>query len=144
MVELINQLGINSRIRIIQNPSREDVISGYHASEFLVNPSRWELSPLTPLEGFACKKTVVSTTAHGIPYTITDNENCLLVPPSNPQSLADVILELLQDPQKCNKLALSGFDMVTREGNLEHMSDAMFLVYEQTIQLKNRKMSGNT
>jgi glycosyltransferase involved in cell wall biosynthesis len=143
MEQLIQNFDLSEKIIVIKKPPRDYVISAYHQSKFLVLPSRWELSPLTPLEGFACKKTVISTTAHGIPYTITDNENCLLIPPSNPQSLADVILDLLQNPQKCKKLAESGFDMVTREGNLESMSDAMFLVYEKTIQLKNRKIGGN-
>jgi len=143
MEQLIQNFDLSEKIIVIKKPPRDYVISAYHQSKFLVLPSRWELSPLTPLEGFACKKTVISTTAHGIPYTITDNENCLLIPPSNPQSLADVILDLLQNPQKCKKLAESGFDMVTREGNLESMSDAMFLVYEKTIQLKNHKIGGN-
>ena len=72
-----------------------------------------------------------------IPYTITDNENCLLVSPSNPQSLADAILDLLQNPLKCEKLAESGFNMVNREGNLDSMSEGVFQVYEQTLQSKN-------
>ncbi len=118
---------------MIKNPPREYVISAYNQCKFLVLPSKWELSPLTPLEGFACKKTVISTTAHGIPHTITHDENCLLVPPSNPQKLADAIIELLQNPSKCQKLAESGFNMVNREGNLDSMSNGMFQVYEDTI-----------
>ena len=92
MEEMINEYDISEKLIIIKKPKREDVISAYNQCKFLVLPSKWELSPLTPLEGFACKKTVISTTAHGIPFTISHNENCLLVPPSNPQDLANAIL----------------------------------------------------
>ena len=101
--------------------------------KFSVLPSRWELSPLTPLEVFACKKTVISTTAHGIPHTIKNNENCILVPPSDPEKLAEAILVLLDNPDKCEKLAQSGYDMVMNEGNLYSMARNMLSVYEKIL-----------
>ena len=77
---------------VIKNPPRLDVLSAYSQSKFLVLPSKWELSPLTPLEGFAFKKAVISTTAHGIPFTLTNNENSILVNPDNSNELANAIL----------------------------------------------------
>ena len=118
MEEKIKKLDLSENFLIIKKPPREDVISAYTLCKFSVLPSRWELSPLTPLEIFACKKTVISTTAHGIPHTIKNNENCVLVPPSDPQKLADAILDLLGNPEKCQKLAKSGYDMVVNERNL--------------------------
>ena len=137
MEELVEKLDLSKNLVIIKKPKREDVISAYNECKFLVLPSKWELSPLTPLEGFACKKTVISTTAHGIPYTISHNENCLLVPPSDPQNLANAILELIQNPLKCEKLAESGFKMVSNEANLDSMSNKIFSVYEKAIKLNN-------
>ena len=137
MEELIEKFNLSKKLVIIKKPKREDVISAYNECKFLVLPSKWELSPLTPLEGFACKKTVISTTAHGIPFTISHNENCLLVPPSDPQNLANAILELIQNPLKCEKLAKSGFKMVSNEANLDSMSNKIFLVYEKAIKLNN-------
>ena len=71
---MLKSLWKKEKIHLITNPSREDVIAAYSESEFLVLPSRWELSPLTPLEGFAFKKPVISTNVHGIPSTITDKK----------------------------------------------------------------------
>ena len=73
---------------------------------------------------------MISTTAHGIPYTITHNENCLLVPPSDSKNLADSILNLIENPSKCQKLADSGFNMVNKEANLTSMTNGMLNVYE--------------
>ena len=54
-------------------------------------PSRWELSPLTPLEGFAFKKPVISTRSHGIPFTIQHDKNGILVDGFKGHSVGDVI-----------------------------------------------------
>ena len=75
MLKMIKELGLDNMIKVIKNPPREDVIAAYKESEFLVLPSRWELSPLTPLEGFAFKKPTISTKAHGIPYTLHDRKD---------------------------------------------------------------------
>ena len=133
MENQIKKLELSDNFLIIKKPPREDVISAYRECKFSVLPSRWELSPLTPLEVFACKKTVISTTAHGIPYTIKHNENCLLVPPSKPENLATAILELIENPLKCEKLAESGFEMVKKDGNLDSMAQNMFSNYEKIL-----------
>ena len=88
MMQMIDDLGIKEKIHIIKNPSRDDVIAAYKESEFLVLPSRWELSPLVPLEGFAFKKTIISTDTDGIPHTVKNNINGLLFQPENFQELA--------------------------------------------------------
>ncbi len=139
MENKIRNLDLSNLIQIIKKPPRDDVISAYSQCLFAVLPSRWELSPLTPLEVFACKKTVISTTAHGIPYTITHNENCLLVPPSDSKNLADSILNLIENPSKCQKLADSGFNMVNKEANLTSMTNGMLNVYEKTIQINKNE-----
>ena len=50
MEELISKFNLSKKIMVIKNPPREDVISAYGESEFLILPSQWELSPLVPLE----------------------------------------------------------------------------------------------
>lgn len=140
MEEMVEKFNISNKLIIIKKPKRDDVISAYNECKFLVLPSKWELSPLTPLEGFACKKTVISTTAHGIPFTISHNENCLLVPPSDPKNLSNAILELIENPSKCEKLAESGFKMVSNEANLDSMSNGIFSVYKKAIKLNNRDL----
>jgi glycosyltransferase involved in cell wall biosynthesis len=131
MEEIITKLNLSKNISVIKKPLREYVISAYKECEFLVLPSRWELSPLTPLEGFAHKKAVISTTAHGIPFTVTHNENSLLVEPSNAEKLSEAILELLKDPFRCKKLGESGFNMVQTVGNSDRMVNDLFLIYEE-------------
>ena len=100
MLHMIKEMNLNNTIKIINNPPREDVLSAYNESKFLVLPSRWELSPLTPLEGFAFKKPTISTKVHGIPYTLHDKKDSILIEPENFEELSHVIIELLNDETK--------------------------------------------
>ena len=136
MLNMIMKFKLENMIKVIKNPPREDVIQAYRESKFLVYPSRWELSPLTPLEGFAFKKTTISTTAHGIPYTISDNQNCILVEPDNPNLLSESILELINDEKKCERLGISGYQTILKTCNSENMVKNILTMYEQLIKEK--------
>ena len=138
MLNMITKFKLENMIKVIKNPPREDVIQAYRESKFLVYPSRWELSPLTPLEGFAFKKTTISTTAHGIPHTISDNQNCILVEPDNPNLLSESILELINDEKKCEKLGISGYQTVLKTCNSENMVKNILTMYEQLIKEKSK------
>ena len=133
MLHMINDLEITHKVMVIKNPSRQDVIAAYNECDFLVLPSRWELSPLTPLEGFAFKKTVISTKTHGIPHTIKDRENCILVASENYKELSNAILELLSDNKKCVKYGLAGYKLVQDICNSKMMAENIFKIYQDIV-----------
>ena len=130
MYKMINELNIENFVTVIRNPERIDVIDAYRECEFLILPSRWELSPLVPLEGFAFKKTIISTDTDGIPYTVKNNINGLLFQQENFKELSNLILELLQNPEKRNTLGETGYQMVMDELNSKVMSTKTLNVYE--------------
>jgi glycosyltransferase involved in cell wall biosynthesis len=136
MNEMIQSYDLVDNIHIIKNPQRSEIFGAFEECLFLVLPSRWELSPLTPLEGFAFKKTVLSTTSHGIPYTLRNNVDSILVEPNNPQNIANGILELLNNSEKRKILESEGFNLVKNECNSKMMSIKIFDVYKKLV--KNR------
>ena len=133
MFDMINKLKIANEVIVIKNPSRDDVITAYKKSKFLVLPSRWELSPLTPLEGFAFKKPVISTNVHGIPYTISNGKNGILVEPGDPLSLSNAILELYDNEEKCREFGISGYNLVQTECNSLRMTEETLEIYKKVI-----------
>ena len=133
MFKLIKELKLESRVLVIRKPPREDIIAAYQACEFLVLPSRWELSPLTPLEGFAFKKPVISTRTHGIPYTIQDGKNALLVEPENYEQLSHAILNFLKDARMRTEYGLAGYKFVHEICNSEMMAKNTLKVYEELV-----------
>jgi len=139
MLRIIDEYGINERVLVIKNPSRDDVIAAYRESEFLVLPSRWELSPLTPLEGFSFKKPVISSDVHGIPYTLEKDRNCILIQSEDYNELAESIIELVIDEEKRIKLGVSGFNSVDSELNSKIMVKKTLKIYETVIQDYNTR-----
>jgi len=134
MEKLIKKLNLSEEIKVIKNPPRDDVISAYGESEFLVLPSQWELSPLVPLESFAFKKPVISTNSHGIPYTVQNNKNGILVEPENPLELSNAMVKLLNDTELREKLGLSGYNFVNEECNCISMAKNSLKLYEDILE----------
>jgi len=134
MEKLIKKLNLSEEIKVIKNPPRDDVISAYGESEFLVLPSQWELSPLVPLESFAFKKPVISTNSHGIPYTVQNNKNGILVEPENSLELSNAIVKLLNDTELREKLGLSGYNFVNEECNCVSMAKNSLKLYEDILE----------
>ena len=85
-------------------------------------PSQWELSPLVPLESFAFNKPVISTNSHGIPFTVQNNKNGILVEPENPEKLSNAIIRLLDNPSLRDNLGSAGYDFVQKECNCISMA----------------------
>ena len=139
MMTTIKKNDLNKVIKIIKNPPREDVISAYGESEFLVLPSVWELSPLVPLESFAFKKPVISTNSHGIPFTVKHNKNGILVESNNPNELASAIKNLLKNSELVKKLGNEGYNFVKSECNCVSMASNVLNLYQKTIRNNENK-----
>tara|TARA_Y100000748_G_scaffold251136_1_gene216274 strand:- start:279 stop:1472 length:1194 start_codon:yes stop_codon:yes gene_type:complete len=139
MEELIKKFKLEEKILVIKNPPREDVISAYGESEFLILPSQWELSPLVPLESFAFKKPVISTSSHGIPFTVKDGENGILVEPENSEELSKAITKLLFDNELREKLGEAGYNFVHEECNCISMAKNSLRLYEQVVEDHDNK-----
>ena len=133
MFSLIKKFDLSEHILVIKNPPREDVISAYGKSEFLVMPSQWELSPLVPLESFAFSRPVISTNSHGIPFTVQNNKNGILVEPENPAELSNAIIKLLDNSNQRDSLGSAGYDFVQKECNCISMAKNHLELYQNVL-----------
>jgi sugar transferase (PEP-CTERM/EpsH1 system associated) len=100
---------------------RDDVPSLLQAMEVFVLPSLSEGLPLSILEALALQKPVVATNVGGIPEIVEDGATGYLVPPRNPEALADKILLLLRDPQIAANIGQAGRKKVEKDFGLEQM-----------------------
>jgi glycosyltransferase involved in cell wall biosynthesis len=67
------------------------------------------MSPLKIFEYMASKKSIIATSLPSIKEVLTDGENAILIPPDNPQVLANAIIRLKENPEFGKKIADQAF-----------------------------------
>jgi glycosyltransferase involved in cell wall biosynthesis len=90
------------------------LVEQYQKSNVLALSSLSESFGIVLLEAMACKKPVIGSNIGGIPYVIDNDQNGLLVPPKDPQALADAIIKILTNPKLAKKMGEEGYKKVTK------------------------------
>ena len=78
-----------------------------HATVFAI-PSLYEPLGIVNLEAMACATAVVGSRTGGIPEVVADGETGLLVPPGEPEPLAEALNALLRDPDRARAMGQAG------------------------------------
>lgn len=81
-----------------------DIPALMHSLDILVHPTSQEGSGRVIMEAMSAGKPVVSVRSGGVQELIQDNETGFLVPPKEPQTLANGIEKLLEDPTRRHQM----------------------------------------
>ena len=63
-------------------------------------------------EALAVETPVIGTNLEGVPELIADGETGLLVPPRNPEAMAQAILRMVENPTRAKAMARAGRKLV--------------------------------
>jgi teichuronic acid biosynthesis glycosyltransferase TuaC len=99
---------LGERVRLIARQPLEKVPSYLAAADILVLPSHSEGTPNVVLEALASGRRVVATAVGGVPDLITSPKLGSLVPPHDPDALADALMLALREPYDANEVARLG------------------------------------
>jgi len=88
---------------------------------------------MTVLEAMAHGRAVVATPVGGTPEVVADGETGLLVPPRDPDALADALRRLLDDPDLRRRMGEAGRRRVAADFTAERMADRVLAVYERVV-----------
>ena len=91
-------------------------------SDILVLPSLIEGTPRVLVEARARSLPVVSTRVGGIPDSVTDGQDGLLVPPTDPQATARAISRIIEEPALRQQLIRQGRERV-KESTIDGFVD---------------------
>jgi glycosyltransferase involved in cell wall biosynthesis len=104
---LAEQVGVSRRTRFLGE--RSDVPVLLSASVLFCCPSVWgEAFGWVNAEAMACEVPIVSTTTGAIPEIVEHGKTGLLVPPGDPDAMADAICELLASPERREVMGKAG------------------------------------
>ena len=104
-----------------------------HACDLVCIPSRSESFGRTIIEAFATRTPVIGTRVGGIPEIIDDGENGMLTEYNDSLALARKILQLLDDPAWCAKLAQNGFEKARRLYRAEPHQDRITAIVNDLL-----------
>src|SRR5262249_11167084 len=99
-----HELGIGARV--LFTGARDDIPDLLASFDVFAFPSLYERLCLAVIEAQAARVPVVATPVGGIRETVVDGETGFLVPPRDPQALAQAIHRLLDDRELARLMAL--------------------------------------
>jgi glycosyltransferase involved in cell wall biosynthesis len=76
--------------------------------DIYLQTNRVDNMPVTVIEMWTCGLPVVATNVGGVPYLIRDGVNGMLVELEDYQGMAEICLDLLENPEKAQYLSLNG------------------------------------
>jgi glycosyltransferase involved in cell wall biosynthesis len=94
--------------------SQEQMPQFYYDSDIYINSSWYEGFGLPSIEAMACGVPVIQADNQGLDQIAADRRNCLLIPPKDPQKMAEAIELLLKDENLRNNLTKNGFETAGR------------------------------
>jgi len=126
--DYVKKLKHQERLRFTGVLEGQEYVDELASSDFLVLSSNYETQGIVLLEAFACGIPVVSTNVGGIPE-IVNRTNGILVPPHDPEKLADAMQNMLQTHSNYNAKALR--DSVIKKFSNETVGKLLDDVYKK-------------
>ncbi len=123
--QMINNLSLHKYVRLLG--ARDDVIDLMNAADCFVMSSLWEGLPMALLEAMMVGLPVVSTAVGAVPEVIQDGVSGRLVPPKDPEALAEALGQVLSDPA----MAASWGQQAQRRARTHYSAVVMAAKYQQ-------------
>jgi D-inositol-3-phosphate glycosyltransferase len=125
--------GVGDRVTFVGRRDREELAAYYSAADVFVSTPWYEPFGITPVEAMACGTPVVGSNVGGIKFTVRDNETGYLVPPRDPDAVAERIAHLYRHPKL---LAVFGRQAMRRANDLftwERVARSISELYEEVL-----------
>lgn len=112
---------------------REDMRVVFAESHLVTLPSLGEGIPTVLLEAAACSRAIVATDVPGCRDVVQHGINGLLVPPNNPQALADAIKQLLEDESLRRRMGKKGRQLVLERFSSQNINNQTLAIYKNLL-----------
>jgi len=124
----------NSRPGVSWLGHRADIADIWRRSHIAVLPSRGgEGLPRALIEAAASARPIVTTDVPGCNRIVENGKSGLIVPPDDPEALADALQRLVADRELRERYGAAGRTIVERGFSLRHVTDAVTSVYTELL-----------
>ena len=130
MKQQAESLQLNDKVTFAGLLQGKDLVDILASGDSLVLSSNYENMPVVILEALACGLPIVSTKVGGISEIVNDS-NGILVPPQNPERLADAMETMLQKYHNYNADALR--EGIIKKFSNESVGKLLNIIYHNTL-----------
>lgn len=131
LMDLSASLGLQEQISFTGQKQRSELAYYYSAADVFVTTPWYEPFGITPLEAMACATPVIGAAVGGIKSTVQEGVTGYLVPPKNPQALADRLALLHDDPVHARQLGEAGRRRAHQLYTWQSVAETIAAVYEK-------------
>lgn len=119
--------------RVVFAGDRGDVRDWIAAMDIFVHPTYFEGLPLAVLEAMIMGKPVITSPIDGLCSLITSGVHGWLVPPGDPEALAEVIGHVIADPETRARVAAAGAARAQAQFGSERVVDAYETLFTSVL-----------
>ena len=130
---MAHEYGIDANVRWIPRQPHRRIPHHLAGWDLTVIPSVSEAFGVAALESSAMAVPVVASNVGGLPDTVRDGQTGLLVPPADPNRLAQAIITLLNDEPRRRRMGQAGRRMVEQEYDWQTNLDRWIPTYEAAL-----------
>lgn len=125
--------GVAERVTFVGRKRREVLKYYYSAADVFITTPWYEPFGITPLEAMACGTPVIGSCVGGVKFTVKDGETGYLVPPNEPEAIAERIAYLYHNPQSRARLSRQAIQHAKELFTWQQVTNAVAELYEEVI-----------
>jgi len=110
-------------------PLGPQLLEIYKHNDVFILPSISEGTPRVLIEAMANKLLVIATNVGGVPFTINNNQNGILIEPKSPEQICCAVKEILKNDEKREQIIEEAFEFA-KENTLESFVDNICNAFE--------------
>jgi phosphoheptose isomerase len=131
LLDIAAQERVTAQVTFTGRKNRDILKYYYAAADIFITTPWYEPFGITPLEAMACGTPVIGSDVGGIKYSVADGKTGFLVPPEDPDRLAEKITELLDNPSLRAKMRENAILHVNSFFTWTRVAQMMHAVYER-------------
>jgi D-inositol-3-phosphate glycosyltransferase len=128
---LAEELGVADRVRFVGGLPRREVPPLLRSADLAVCAPWYEPFGIAPLEAMACGVPVVAAAVGGLVDSVVHGVTGRHVPPRRPDAIAQVVRELLDDPEQRAALGRGGLERARSRYSWDRVADGTLQAYTE-------------
>ena len=133
LAAIATELDIIDRVHFVGRKGREVLRYYYSAADVFITTPWYEPFGITPLESMACGTPVIGSNVGGIKFSVADGETGYLVPPNQPDAIADRLLHLYAHPTLLKTLSRQAIHRANDHFTWQSVADSIANLYQAVL-----------